>query len=48
MSDYVFLAEALIFAGAALAWGVWELWSLRRERARDAAASIERTRHPDG
>ncbi len=29
-SDSVFLVEFLIFGGAAVAWGVWQIWSVRR------------------
>jgi hypothetical protein len=28
--------EIFLGFGVPLAWGVWELWSLRRERRRDA------------
>jgi hypothetical protein len=31
-SHYVFLLETGLFEGAALAWGIWELWSLRRRK----------------
>lgn len=31
-----------------LAWAFWELWSLRRDRKRDEAASAERARHAEG
>ncbi len=31
-SHYVFLLETGLFEGVALAWGVWELWSVRRSK----------------
>lgn len=38
MPDGLFgLLEMLIFLGIPLAWGLWELRSLRREQARDRA-----------
>lgn len=42
---WFFVIEALLFTGAALAWAGWELWSLRRERKRDAS---RQARHPEG
>jgi hypothetical protein len=54
----LFLMEFLVFNGAALGWAGYELWSLRREREKDAAedaakaaaeaASKESARHPEG
>jgi hypothetical protein len=52
----VFLFELLIFSGAALAWGAWELWSVRRSRDTDTSqpaepepgASSGEPRHPEG
>ncbi len=31
-----------------LGWAIWELWSLRREQRRDAAASAERASQRPG
>jgi hypothetical protein len=36
------LIEMSIFLGIPLAWGIWELRSLRREQARDRARAAER------
>ena len=52
----VFLIELLIFSAAALAWGGWELWSVRRSRdAKDPpapkpsdSASADDPGHPEG
>lgn len=41
--------EILIGFGVPIAWGVWQLIDLRRERERDAAkAAASRTHEPDG
>ena len=32
MENWGFLIEGGLFGGAALAWGFWELWSLRRDK----------------
>jgi hypothetical protein len=50
------LLEFLLFDGAALAWGGWELWSLRRSKwenpadSENAASgrSEDAPRHPEG
>ncbi|MFN3911673.1 hypothetical protein [Hyphomonas sp.] len=44
----LFLLELVIFSGSALAWGFWELFSLRRtvrkREAEEAAARAEAER----
>lgn len=43
--------EIVLGFGVPLAWGVWQLISLRREKARDAAKEAERLAtegRPDG
>lgn len=47
------LIEMVFGFGVVLAWAVWELWSLRRDRRRDARAASSRTptegsRHAEG
>ena len=44
METWGFLIEGALFGGAALAWGIWELRSVRREIRKDkekAAAEAE-------
>lgn len=43
----VFLVELVFFHGVVLAWAFRELWMLRQDRRRDAAASAERARRAD-
>ena len=38
-SGWTAFGEFLLFDGLVIAWGIWELWSLRRERRRDAEAN---------
>ncbi len=47
--NYLFLMEFLIFDGAAVAWGLWELRSLRRdaESSRRDADAAEAARSED-
>lgn len=44
----IFFVELVFFHGAVLGWAFWELWTLRRDKRRDAAASAERARLADG
>ena len=44
----IFFVELVFFHGAVLGWAFWELWTLRRDKRRDAAASAERARLDDG
>lgn len=51
MEHWGFLIEGGIFGGAAIAWGVWQLWSLKREAAKDKAkaeSAASAPRHPEG
>jgi hypothetical protein len=36
-NDVSFFLEFVLFSGAALTWGVWQLWSVNREIAKDKA-----------
>ncbi len=41
----IFFLELIIFSGSALAWGVWELFSLNRDvRKREAEESAQAER----
>lgn len=44
----IFFVELVFFHGAVLGWAFWELWTLRRDRLRDAAASADRARQDEG
>ena len=46
--NYAFLFEFFVFSGPALAWGAWQLWSLRRERQKDAEADEQKASSPSG
>ena len=44
MENWLFLGFELLFAGSALAFGVWQVVSVRREMRRDAErAASEKT-----
>ena len=36
--------ELVLFFGAPLVWGAWQLWSLRRDRTRAGQERADRTR----
>jgi hypothetical protein len=41
MRDYLPLVFEALFVGAVIAWGVRELWILRREKKKDAERAAE-------
>ncbi|MBB5746002.1 hypothetical protein GGR13_001586 [Brevundimonas variabilis] len=41
------IIELMLLFVPVLGWGLWELWSLNREKKRDLA-SAERARHAEG
>lgn len=43
----LFLLEFIVFSGAALAWGAYELWSVRPEKDKAKSAPADDTRHPE-
>ncbi len=45
-SVFFFLDFAVV--AAAIIWAVYELWSMRRSKRRDAAVSADRARHAEG
>jgi hypothetical protein len=50
-TNTLFFIELFLVHGAVLAWAVWEVWSLRRDKRRAAAAveaSAERAGHAEG
>jgi len=46
--ETAFLIELVLIFGGVLAWGVWELTSLRRSQAKDRQLAAERARHAEG
>lgn len=44
----IFFVELVFFHGVVLGWAFRELWTLRRDKRRDAAASADRARQDDG
>lgn len=41
-SSTLIIAEMLLTLGLCLGFGFWQLWDLRREKAKDAAKAAER------
>lgn len=46
-NNVIGLIELMLIFVPVLCWGLWELWSLKRDRTR-AAALAERARHAEG
>jgi hypothetical protein len=46
--NFAFLFEFFVFSGPAVAWGLWELRSLRRERRKDAEADAKQALRASG
>jgi hypothetical protein len=44
VSTWMFVAEITLTLGVALGFGFWQLWDLKREKAKDAAkAAVKQT-----
>lgn len=48
MSINPYVIELFLFSGAALAWGFYELWTVRTKKDEGASAPSDDTRHPEG
>lgn len=48
MSINPFMIELVLFSGAALAWGVYELWTVRDSKGDEPSSPADETRHPEG
>lgn len=44
----LFLLEFVLFSGAALAWGAYELWTVRSVKDKTPSAPSDDARHPEG
>lgn len=44
MENWGFLIEAVLFGGAALGWGFWQLYSVRKEIRKDREKAAAKAR----
>jgi hypothetical protein len=48
VSNNPYVIELFLFSGAALAWGFYELWTVRKSQRGDKPTSSDTTGHPEG